>query len=60
MFLVGTDQMAAGKYTRTRQKNRQQTVYVMAGGDLSEPTLVRTPIGSEREASCHFVQKEKH
>jgi 3-hydroxyacyl-CoA dehydrogenase len=36
MFLVGTNQMVAGKYLRTRSKIANKLAYVMAGGDLSE------------------------
>jgi 3-hydroxyacyl-CoA dehydrogenase len=39
MFLVGTDQMEAGKYIlSTIRKLTNKLAYVMAGGDLSEPT----------------------
>ena len=41
MFLVGTDQMVAGQYISEHdQKIANKLAYVMAGGDLSEPTLV--------------------
>jgi 3-hydroxyacyl-CoA dehydrogenase len=39
MFLVGTDQMEAGKYISEHdKKNQNKLAYVMAGGDLSEAT----------------------
>jgi len=41
MFLVGTDSMQAGKYISEHdRKIANKLAYVMAGGDLSEPTLV--------------------
>jgi 3-hydroxyacyl-CoA dehydrogenase len=41
MFLVGTDQMEAGKYISEHDKKiANKLAYVMAGGDLSEATLV--------------------
>jgi 3-hydroxyacyl-CoA dehydrogenase len=41
MFLVGTDQMEAGKYISEHDKKiANKLAYVMAGGDLSEPTMV--------------------
>jgi 3-hydroxyacyl-CoA dehydrogenase len=39
MFLVGTDQMEAGKYISEHDKIANKLAYVMAGGDLSEATL---------------------
>jgi 3-hydroxyacyl-CoA dehydrogenase len=40
MFLVGTDQMEAGKYISEHDKKIANKLhYVMAGGDLSEATL---------------------
>ena len=42
MFLVGTYAMEASKYISEHdQKIANKLAYVMAGGDLSEPTLVR-------------------
>jgi 3-hydroxyacyl-CoA dehydrogenase len=38
MFLVGTDQMEAGKYISEHDKKSQINWHVMAGGDLSEAT----------------------
>jgi 3-hydroxyacyl-CoA dehydrogenase len=38
MFLVGTDQMEAGKYISEHDKIAKKLAYVMAGGDLSEAT----------------------
>ena len=41
MFLVGTDSMEASHYISEHdQKIANKLAYVMAGGDLSEPTLV--------------------
>ena len=41
MFLVGTDSMEASKYISEHdQKIANKLAYVMAGGDLSEPTKV--------------------
>ncbi|MEN8776080.1 MAG: 3-hydroxyacyl-CoA dehydrogenase NAD-binding domain-containing protein, partial [Polaribacter sp.] len=41
MFLVGTDSMEHSKYISEHdQKIANKLAYVMAGGDLSEPTLV--------------------
>eukprot|EP00731_Ephydatia_muelleri_P033013 g33013.t1 len=53
MFLVGTDQMKAGKYISDHDKKiANKLAYVMAGGDLSEPTLVSEQylLDMEREA----------
>jgi hypothetical protein len=59
MFLVGTDQMEAGKYISEHDKKiANKLAYVMAGGDLSEPHCKRTIfIGSERSFLV-TVQKE--
>ena len=39
MFLVGTDSMEASNYISEHdQKIANKLAYVMAGGDLSEPT----------------------
>jgi 3-hydroxyacyl-CoA dehydrogenase len=40
MFLVGTDQMEAGNTSQNMTKIINKLAYVMAGGDLSEATLV--------------------
>jgi 3-hydroxyacyl-CoA dehydrogenase len=41
MFLVGTDSMEASHYISEHDKKiANKLAYVMAGGDLSEPTLV--------------------
>jgi len=41
MFLVGTDSMKAGHYISEHDKKiANKLAYVMAGGDLSEPSLV--------------------
>src|SRR3970282_2540677 len=53
MFLVGTDQMQAGKYISEHDKKiANKLAYVIAGGDLSEPTLVTEQylLDLEREA----------
>jgi 3-hydroxyacyl-CoA dehydrogenase len=53
MFLVGTNQMVAGKYISEHDmKIANKLAYVMAGGDLSEPTLVSEQylLDIEREA----------
>jgi 3-hydroxyacyl-CoA dehydrogenase len=54
--------MVAGKYISEHDlKIANKLAYVMAGGDLSEPTLVSEQylLDIEREAFYHFVQKEK-
>ena len=51
-FLVGTDQMNAGKYISDHdQKIANKLAYVMAGGDLSEASYVseRYLLDLERE-----------
>jgi 3-hydroxyacyl-CoA dehydrogenase len=62
MFLVGTDQMAAGKYISEHdQKIANKLAYVMAGGDLSEPTLVSEQylLDIEREAFLSLCTERK-
>jgi 3-hydroxyacyl-CoA dehydrogenase len=62
MFLVGTDQMEAGKYISEHDKKiANKLAYVMAGGDLSEPTLVSEQylIRYRTRSIFDFVQKEK-
>ena len=62
MFLVGTDQMAAGKYISDHDKKiANKLAYVMAGGDLSEPTLVSEQylLDLEREAFLSLCTERK-
>jgi 3-hydroxyacyl-CoA dehydrogenase len=62
MFLVGTDQMQAGKYISEHDKKiANKLAYVMAGGDLSEPTLVTEQylLDLEREAFLSLCTERK-
>lgn len=62
MFLVGTDQMEAGKYISEHDKKiANKLAYVMAGGDLSEPTLVTEQylLDLEREAFLSLCTERK-
>ena len=62
MFLVGTDQMVAGQYISGHdQKIANKLAYVMAGGDLSEPTLVSEQylLDLEREAFLSLCTERK-
>ncbi len=62
MFLVGTDQMQAAKYISEHdQKIANKLAYVMAGGDLSEPTLVSEQylLDIEREAFLSLCTERK-
>jgi len=62
MFLVGTDAMQAGKYISEHdQKIANKLAYVMAGGDLSEPTLVSEQylLDLEREAFLSLCTERK-
>jgi 3-hydroxyacyl-CoA dehydrogenase len=62
MFLVGTDQMEAGKYISEHdRKIANKLAYVMAGGDLSEPTLVSEQylLDLEREAFLSLCTERK-
>jgi 3-hydroxyacyl-CoA dehydrogenase len=62
MFLVGTDQMQAGNFISEHdQKIANKLAYVMAGGDLSEPTLVseRYLLDLEREAFLSLCTERK-
>jgi 3-hydroxyacyl-CoA dehydrogenase len=62
MFLVGTDQMVAGQYISAHdQKIANKLAYVMAGGDLSEPTLVSEQylLDLEREAFLSLCTERK-
>ncbi|CAM3732323.1 3-hydroxyacyl-CoA dehydrogenase [Flavobacterium saliperosum S13] len=62
MFLVGTDQMQAGQYISEHDKKiANKLAYVMAGGDLSEPTLVNEQylLDLEREAFLSLCTERK-
>jgi 3-hydroxyacyl-CoA dehydrogenase len=62
MFLVGTDQMEAGKYISEHdRKIANKLAYVMAGGDLSAPTLVSEQylLDLEREAFLSLTGERK-
>jgi len=62
MFLVGTNQMKAGKYISEHdQKIANKLAYVMAGGDLSEATLVNEQylLDLEREAFLSLCTEKK-
>jgi len=62
MFLVGIDQMKTGKYISEHdQKIANKLAYVMAGGDLSESTLVNEQylLDLEREAFLSLCTEKK-
>jgi 3-hydroxyacyl-CoA dehydrogenase len=62
MFLVGTNQMVAGKYISEHDlKIANKLAYVMAGGDLSEATLVTEQylLDLEREAFLSLCTERK-
>ncbi len=62
MFLVGTDSMEASRYISEHdQKIANKLGYVMAGGDLSEPTLVTEQylLDLEREAFLSLTTERK-
>lgn len=62
MFLVGTDQMVAGKYISEHdRKIADKLAWVMAGGDLSEATRVseRYLLDLEREAFLSLCTERK-
>lgn len=62
MFLVGTDSMQAGKFISEHdRKIANKLAYVMAGGDLSEPTLVTEQylLDIEREAFLSLCTERK-
>ncbi len=62
MFLVGTDQMVAGNYISEHDKKiANKLAYVMAGGDLSESTLVSEQylLDLEREAFLSLCTERK-
>ncbi len=62
MFLVGTDSMEASHYISDHDhKIANKLAYVMAGGDLSEPTLVSEQylLDLEREAFLSLCTERK-
>ncbi|SDX50539.1 3-hydroxyacyl-CoA dehydrogenase [Lutibacter oricola] len=62
MFLVGTDSLVNGKYASEHdQKIANKLGYVMAGGDLSEPTFVSEQylLDLEREAFMSLCAERK-
>jgi 3-hydroxyacyl-CoA dehydrogenase len=62
MFLVGTDSMEAAHYISEHdRKIANKLAYVMAGGDLSEPTLVSEQylLDLEREAFLSLCGERK-
>lgn len=62
MFLVGTDSMEASRYISEHDhKIANKLAYVMAGGDLSEPTLVSEQylLDLEREAFLSLCTERK-
>ena len=62
MFLVGTDAMEASKYISEHDhKIANKLAYVMAGGDLSEPTYVSEQylLDLEREAFLSLCTERK-
>ena len=62
MFLVGTDSMEASKFISEHDhKIANKLAYVMAGGDLSEPTLVSEQylLDLEREAFLSLCTERK-
>jgi len=62
MFLVGTDSMEAGHYISEHDKKiADKLAYVMAGGDLSEATLVTEQylLDLEREAFLSLCTERK-
>ena len=62
MFLVGTDSMKDSKYISEHDmKIANKLAYVMAGGDLSEPTLVTEQylLDIEREAFLSLCTERK-
>ncbi len=62
MFLVGTDAMEDSNYISEHDmKIANKLAYVMAGGDLSEPTLVSEQylLDLEREAFLSLCTERK-
>ena len=62
MFLVGTDSLEKGRYASEHDKKIANKLgYVMAGGDLSEPTMVSEQylLDLEREAILSLLTERK-
>ncbi len=62
MFLVGTDSLFQGRYASEHDKKiANKLAYVMAGGDLSEPTFVSEQylLDLEREAILSLLTERK-
>lgn len=62
MFLVGTDSLEKGRYASEHDKKIANKLgYVMAGGDLSEPTMVTEQylLDLEREAILSLLSERK-
>ena len=62
MFLVGTDSMKTANYISEHDKKiANKLAYVMAGGDLSEPTFVNDQyiLDLEREAFLSLCSERK-
>jgi 3-hydroxyacyl-CoA dehydrogenase len=62
MFLVGTDSLFEGRYASEHdRKIANKLAYVMAGGDLSEPTFVSEQylLDLEREAILSLLTERK-
>ncbi len=62
MFLVGTDSMSASRYISDHDKKiANKLAYVMAGGDLSEPTLVSEQylLDLERDMFLSLCKEQK-
>lgn len=62
MFLVGTDSLEKGHYASEHDKKMANKLgYVMAGGDLSEPTIVSEQylLDLEREAFMSLMTERK-
>lgn len=62
MFLVGTDSLFQGRYASEHDKKiANKLAYVMAGGDLSEPTFVTEQylLDLEREAILSLLTERK-
>ncbi|RPD99588.1 3-hydroxyacyl-CoA dehydrogenase/enoyl-CoA hydratase family protein [Aureibaculum marinum] len=62
MFLVGTDSLEKGRYASEHDKKIANKLgYVLAGGDLSEPTYVseRYLLDLEREAFMSLITERK-
>lgn len=62
MFMVGTDSLQVGRYASEHdQKIANKLGYVMAGGDLSEPTYVSEQylLDLEREAILSLLTERK-